>query len=160
MQTSSPDNQVINPYYLYVLDDPKLCKNSSEETTNDLWGYDLNALSICFLNLTRPLSDSAVNEQHNYLLKHKNQLNSCLSTYTTIEAIQRFSSASSYHKRSSDRFEKRPIGCQNEMAFNLKYRDPLKDLRDEVNLTPADGFVTKYGSAALNCHLMNATLGL
>lgn len=147
MQSSNTDHQSIDPCRLYVPGDLKFNKKRRDEASKCPRDYDLEALRNFFVDISCRLSENVVNMVLHSMLKHKNQLDTFLSMYKSIEAISAFSSAITYHKIHSDGFRSRPVICENEITFGLYYRKSLKVLQDQVRLTPGDSLITKYRSA-------------
>lgn len=106
MQNDRTDQQPIDPYDLSVPHDLRFCKRRGEGTNRCAPDYDINALSNCFFDLSRFLSENGVGELLHSLLKGKNRWDSLLKPNTTIEAVQGFSYANTSPKLISDGFEK------------------------------------------------------
>lgn len=110
-----------------------------------LWFWHLDQL---LPDIGLNLSENAGHDVSHSLIKHKRQIDTFLSTCTTIDPICAFPSAKFYHNLHSEGFAKQSFICKYGITFDIYHGDPPRVLQGQVSLAPGDPLKANSGLEA------------
>ena len=134
---------------------------SIQQQEHDSCTESFDALSRSFILIGRGTGDKCCNEALTVLLEEVNHIADFLEKFQNMECIRQYREKQEIIKLDNEGFKLETRTAENGMYYKLYFRDPVKVLQSQIEMTLKEGLITDPSQEiTVRTHPMNSDIGV